>query len=325
MMVADMTDRLAARYRRFAEQEAHGRSPLYEAVALGVAEDPRVLRVLAELPAGKQQPNLLFAAVRVVCGTPRNWADFRKKFLAQTHDVVALMATRVTQTNEPGRCAVLLPVLRRLHQPLALIEVGSSAGLCLQLDRYGYDYDGVRVGREAPAPIFPCHAGAGTPIPDRVPEIAWRAGMDLNPIDLRDAGDVAWLEALVWPDQTERLARLRAAMDVARATPARVRAGDLTTDLPALVADAPVGPTIVVFHSAVLGYVTEPAKRDAFARAVCDHAAVWVSHEVPATFPAIAERAGRKGPAGSFLLAVNGHPVAWTDPHGAWIDWLQPH
>lgn len=319
-----MTDRLAARYRRFAEQEAHGHSPLYEAWAQGVAEDPKLLRILAELPVSKQQPNLLFAAMRVVCGTPRNWADFRKKFFAQTKDVVALIAARVTQTNEPGRCAILLPVLRRLHQPLALIEVGSSAGLCLQLDRYGYDYDGVHVGREAPTPVFPCHAGAGTPIPDRVPEIAWRAGLDLSPIDLRDASDVAWLEALVWPDQIERLARLRAAMEVARATPARVRAGDLTTDLPALLAEAPVGPTIVVFHSAVLGYVTDPAKREEFARTVFDHAAVWISHEVPSVFPDIAAGAARPGPAGSFLLAVNGHPVAWTDPHGAWIDWLEP-
>jgi hypothetical protein len=85
-----------------------------------------------------------------------------------------------------------------------------------------------------------------------------------------------------------------------------------------------VGPTIVVFHSAVLGYVTEPSKREAFARTVFDHAAVWISHEVPGVFPEIAARATRPGPAGSFLLAVNGHPVAWTDPHGAWIDWLAP-
>ena len=62
-----------------------------------------------------------------------------------------------------------------------------------------------------------------------------------------------------------------------------------------------------------------------FARAVFDHAAVWISHEVPGVFPDIAARAARPGPAGSFLLAVNGHPVAWTDPHGAWIDWLEPH
>ncbi len=320
-----MTDRLAARYRRFAEQEARGRSPLYEACAFGVADDARLLRILAELPGRKQQPNLLFAALRVACGMPRDWPDFRKKFLAHTNDIIAIIGTRVTQTNEPGRCAVLLPVLRCLHQPLALIEVGSSAGLCLQLDRYGYDYDGVHVGRESPAPVFPCHAEPGTPIPDRVPEIAWRAGMDLNPLDLRDASDVAWLEALVWPDQAERLERLRLAMEVARVTPARVRAGDLTTDLPALLAEAPVGPTIVVFHSAVLGYVTDPAKREEFARTVFDHAAVWICHEVPSVFPEIAARAARPGPAGSFLLAVNGHPVAWTDPHGAWIDWLEPH
>jgi hypothetical protein len=50
---------------------------------------------------------------------------------------------------------------------------------------------------------------------------------------------------------------------------------------------------------------------------------VWISNEVPGVFPEVAARAKRRGPPGSFLLAVNGHPVAWTDPHGAWIDWLE--
>ena len=72
-----MTDRLAARCRRFAGNEAHGHSPLYEAFAYGVAEDPTVMTFLAALPEDKQQPNLLFAAVRHVAGTALDWPACR--------------------------------------------------------------------------------------------------------------------------------------------------------------------------------------------------------------------------------------------------------
>ncbi|MGE0222375.1 MAG: DUF2332 domain-containing protein [Acetobacteraceae bacterium] len=319
-----MTEQIANRFRRFAEREAHGHSPLYEALANGVAGDERILQILAALPPEKQQPNLLFAAVRVVCGTPADFADFRGKLLARTKDVLAVIQQRVTQTNEPGRCAVLLPVLRRMHQPVALIEVGAAAGLCLLPDRYAYDYDGRVVARPGASPVFRCHAGPGTPVPDQPPDIAWRAGLDLRPVNLRDPNEVAWLEALVWPDQPDRLERLRSAISVAQTYPVRVRQGDLTKDLPALLAEAPVGPTLVVCHTAVLGYVAAPDARAAFAHTLFEHGAVWISNEVPSVFPEIAARAKRQGPPGSFLLAVNGHPLAWTDPHGAWIDWLEP-
>lgn len=319
-----MTDAIARRFRRFAEQEAHGHSPLYEELALGVASEPAVLDFLAALPEAKRQPNLLLAAVRFLCGTPSNWADFLARFRSRTDDIRAEMLARATQTNEPGRCAVLLPVLARLDGPLALIEVGASAGLCLLPDRYGYVY----AGRApfGPEPRLPCRADAATPVPAAVPDISWRAGLDLNPLDARDADAMAWLEALVWPDQPERLSRLRAAVAVARADPPRVVAGDLLTDLPALAAqapgEAPRGARLVVFHTAVLAYVADPEARVRFARGVRALNAVWISNEAPGVFPEIAAKVPVPRPRGAFLLAVDGEPVAWTDPHGAWIEWL---
>ena len=317
----DMTERIAAQFRRFAEKEAQGHSALYEALALGVAGDPTVLALLAELPPDKQQPNLLFAAVRIVCGTPADFPAFRAGLLSRTADVVAAIMAHRTQTNEPGRCAVLLPVLARLHQPLALIEVGASAGLCLIPEQYAYDYNGTRLGTAA-APVFPCRVNEATPIPTAMPRITWRAGLDLEPVSPRDPGQMAWLEALIWPDQAERLARFHAAAELVRRTSVRVRRGDLTTDLAALIDEVPNGPTIVVFHSATLGYVPDPAARAAFAAMLWEKSAVWISNEAPFVFPDVAARASRPGPPGAFLLAVNGQPVAWTDPHGGWIDWL---
>ena len=315
-----MTDAIARRFRRFAETEARGHSPLYEALAQGVASEPEMLAFLAGLPVSKQQPNLLLAAQRFVCGTSTDWHEFRAGFFARKDAVQAEMLKRRTQTNEPARCAVLLPALARMPGPMALIEVGASAGLCLLPDRYGYAYEGRQpFGAE---PGFPCRASAATPVPLGVPQVVWRAGLDLNPLDVRNDDDMAWLEALVWPDHPDRLARLRAAIEVARADPPRIVAGDLLTSLPTLAAEAPTDATLVVFHTAVLAYVADPDARVAFAGTVRDLKAVWISNEAPFVFPQIAAKLTTPGPTGALLLAVDGVPTAWTDPHGAWIEWI---
>jgi hypothetical protein len=310
-----VSEQLAARYRRFAEVEAHGRSPLYEALALGVAADAFALQFLATLPDEKRQPNLLFAALRHVGGTPRDWSECRSLLREHASAVRATMLTRRTQTNEAGRCATLMSVLAHLPQPLALLEVGASAGLCLLPDRYGYDYGHRQLAPASPdAPVFPCRFNPATPLPLAHPRVVWRIGLDLHPVDVADATHCAWLETLVWPEQSDRLHRLRGALAVAMR--------DLLTDLPACAQQTPRDATLVVFHSAVLAYVTDPALRDAFVRAVRALGAVWVSNEVPGVFPPIRERLAHPGPRGAFLLAVDGVPVAWTDPHGGWIEWI---
>lgn len=317
--------RIAAGYRRFAEQEACGRSPLYVELASGVARDPEVLAFLAALPRGKRQPNLLFACFRYVYGIPAGWDRFQRCLLANRDAVRAQMLRRSTQTNEPARCAVLLPILARLPQPLALIEVGASAGLCLLPDHYGYDYGDRRLLPEAGAPeppVFRCTVNAATPVPAALPHIVWRAGLDLNPLDPAAADDVAWLEALVWPEQNARRASLRAALRIAAETKPHVIKGDLRSDLPALAAEAPKNVTLVIFHTAVLAYLPPLVERQAFARSVASLGDFWIANEAPGVFPDLAARTGGPGPRGAFLLSLNGTPVAWTDPHGAWLDWI---
>src|SRR6266704_681994 len=134
--------KLAAVYARFADQEFHGRSPLYEALARGVSASPEALRFLLTLPPNKRQPNLLLASVRHLCGVASDWPQFLRDLLANADAVRSFMLTHSTQTNEPGRCATLLPLFAQLPQPLALVEAGASAGLCLLPDFYAYDYSG---------------------------------------------------------------------------------------------------------------------------------------------------------------------------------------
>lgn len=325
-MDADGLANISARYVHFADTEARGRSPLYEKLARAVAEDREALGFLSTLPDLKRQPNLLLAAVRHLFGTPTGWPNFRQALLAHPDAVRSLMLERSTQTNEPARCAALLPVLARLPQPLALLEVGTSAGLCLLPDLYSYDY-----GRQvihAPAmdfesPVFRCSAGETTPLPAAVPQVVWRAGLDLSPIDAADPAQVAWLETLVWPEQTTRLANLGAAARVAAAVKPRILKGDLRgSEFARLCNEAPREATLVVFHTAVLDYVSDPADREAFAEQAMRLSPYWVSNEFPRAFPSVAARAGTNWPSGRFLLSVNGSPVAWTDPHGASLEWI---
>ncbi|NMJ43720.1 DUF2332 domain-containing protein [Roseomonas sp. JC162] len=317
-------DAIADRYRRFAAEEARGRSPLYAAITEAIAADAAVLAHIATLPEAKQQPNLVLAAVRHRHGVASGWPQFRAWFLEDFAGIREIILARSTQTNEPGRCAVLLPVLTRLQQPLALIEVGASAGLCLLPDRYGYDYGRARLGPSDPAaPVFPCKADAATPLPDRSPQVVWRAGLDLNPLDAADPETADWLMTLVWPEQQARAERLRAALAIASTARPPIVKGDLRSDLVALAAQAPKGATLVVFHTAVLSYVAEAAERQAFAVEARRIAPIWIANEAPSVLPERAQGLGAPPVPGRFLLSVNGAPVAWTDPHGAAMEWLE--
>jgi hypothetical protein len=317
--------RTQAVYRRFADEEARGRSPLYEALARGVAGDTDLLKLLAGIPAPKRQPNLLFAAVRHIAGVPRDWPAFRSAMLTHWSKIQTVMLSHSTQTNEPGRCATLLPVFARLPQPLALIEVGASAGLCLLPDRYAYAYGQHSVrGDDTPtdAPVFSCQTSPKTPLPRATPRIVWRAGLDLNPLDVNNEVQMAWLETLVWPEENDRAERLREAVRIARADPPRVLQGDLRDGVATLAAEAPKDATLIVFHSAVLAYLSNDKERSTFAASVSSLCDYWVSNEAPRVMPSIAARASVQGRIGRFILAVNGVPVAWTAPHGTALEWI---
>jgi Uncharacterized protein conserved in bacteria (DUF2332) len=313
-------------YRWFAEREAPGRSALFEEWALGVADDTEILEFLTELPRPKRQPNLLFACSRLVGCPLAPYPEWREWLLANWAAVSAEMRVRGTQTNEPRRCAVLLPLLAQVEGPIALLEVGASAGLCLYPDRYSYSYDGRRID-PATGPstvLLECVTTGDPPIPAALPQIVWRAGLDLNPLDLTSDDDVNWLETLIWPEQHERLARIRAAIEIVRADPPRIVRGDAIDDLPALVAEAPADATLVVVSSAAIVYLM-PEPRERFIEYVRSLDATWISNEGAGIVPVAAAALGdHTAPVlGGMLLSLNEEPRAFTGPHGDRLDWLR--
>ena len=307
-------------YRRFADLEAAGVSQTYFEWASAIADDDEVLALISGLPRIKRQPNLVFAAARFVGSPVGAYPPFREWLMSHWDAVTAVIMNRSTQTNEAGRCAVLLPVLARLEGPLALIEVGASAGLVLYPDRYSYSYragdDIVRLDPAAGASQVecPCIIDAAS-VPSRLPDVAWRAGVDLHPIDVRDADALAWLETLIWPEHDARRERLHAAARIVADDPPQLLQGDLIERIPELVAAAPTGARIVVFHSAVLVYLT-PERRAQFADLMAGMPNVtWISNEGAGVLPAVDAQL-TTATNGRMILAVDGVPVALVGPHG---------
>lgn len=315
---------VAAMYLVFADHAA-GESACFETWARSVATDSEVLAWLEQLPDIKRQPNLVFAAARWHgVPAPGPYDGLRAALLGDTGELRSTILARSTQTNEVGRLATLVPALAGLAEELSLIEVGASAGLCLLPERYDYRWEtgaGAVTLVGSGGPVLTTEAGGAVPFPQRVPRVRWRAGIDLNPLDVTDDDQMAWLETLVWPEQDARRDRLRSAIEVTRADPPRIVRGDLMDELPGLVAEAPGVP--VVFHSAVAVYL-EPAVRERFVAMMTElvgaGACHWVSNEAPGVLPGIVVPEPRHPTA--FLLCVDGEPVAWADGHGRSLSWL---
>jgi len=312
----------AERYGIFADAETAKLSPTYARLSRAVAQDAELLARLDELPTEKRQPNLLFGAVRFLDGPLGDYVTFRDWMLARWDAVAQIIATRRTQTNEPGRVATLLPELAQVDGPVALLEVGTSAGLCLYPDRYAYRYnDAPALGDstvELPSRVI------GIDPPTRLPDVVWRGGLDLNPLDVTDEDDVRWLECLIWPEETERFARLHDAVAIARQHPARIVRGDLLADTATLAEQAPPEATLVLFHTAVLAYLDDAGRRD-WADVVRDIAArrptLWLAQEAPGVIATVPAEWTLEGVPGPFVLSRDGVPLALVESRGRSAHW----
>ena len=318
-MADDDRNRIAGEFRSFVAAAAAAGSPLYAELAAAVAEDDRSLDFLLDLPRPKQQPMLLFGAIAFLGGPPAGPDQLRAAIRDDGDRIRETMLARFTQTNEPARCAALVTALADVAGPVGLVEVGSSAGLCLYPDRYSYEFDGRPLGARSAVHLTTSTTGP-VPVPDRLPLVAARIGVDQNPLDPADPDDRAWLRALVWPgpNAAPRLERLDAAALIAAKEPATVLTGDLIDRLPGAVSLLPPDCTPVVFHTAVLAYL-ERARREEFVALVTSLGVRWVAQESAGIVPGVARDLA--GP-DSFVLSVDGHVLAATAPHGGRIDWL---
>ena len=186
---------MAAQYLEFAAH-CEGQSPCFVEWALGVAADEEVLAWIDELPGLKKQPNIVFAAARWHgVPAPGPYAGLREALLGDDGTIRATIMARSTQTNEVGRLATLLPAFASVvpSGPVALHRgrrecraqpVPGPVGLCV------VDAERTWSSSDA-APYLPCDVSGPAPLPAALPEVAWRGGIDLNPLDVTDPDAMA--------------------------------------------------------------------------------------------------------------------------------------
>lgn len=344
---------LAQVWDEFAERECRGYSPLYEQICHSVARDDDLLALTAVGPPTARQPNILLAAVHYILlgGLDHPLADvyagrstadpaplFRDVCLAHRDEVLELLAHRRTQTNECGRSALIVPALAwvaaRVREPLALLDVGASAGLNLLCDRYRIDYGPAGVTGPADSTVrIDCRVLRGRPpIGAGAPALAGRIGLDRAPVDLDDPEAARWLLACVWPD-TGRLERTAAAIVLARDARPHVVAGDAVEDVASALDRLPGHATPCVTTTWMLAYLTRE-QRDAFVEQLARFGArrplVWINAEEPGVLECIetGEPPAHDPTTPSALGAVRFDEggtqpamLAWVHPHGRWIDW----
>lgn len=231
------------------------------------------------------------------------------------------------QTNEVQRSWVLLPcfleIARRTGvETLDLIELGSSAGLNLVWDRYGYRYQEGTWGPDDASLVL--DGEERRPVPARLlelqPEVRQRRGIDIAPLDLTRPGDTMLLRSFVWADQTDRLARLDDAVATLRSSPPSLEAGGILERLPELLADRLPGALTVVFQTAVRGYLsTDDWKR---MLAMVDEA----GQRFPLAFLSTSRPAPDEHEFWGLWLRIwpdrEKRLIAHSGFHGQWLEWL---
>lgn len=228
------------------------------------------------------------------------------------------------QTNEPGRSGALivglLEIARRHGPKIELLEIGSSAGLNLLIDRYAFNLGGVRVGpADAPVTIEPDWSGE-PPAPAPI-EIVSVRGCDVRPLDATDPAVEARLAAYVWAETPLRADRLRKAIAMQRAKPVDLVQADAADWIEARLAESQrAGVTRVLMHSVVWQYLPEDsanrirvAMNAAGERATPDRPLGWVMMEPDRAFAHQVIRVKSWPGYGEWQVLATAHA------HGAWV------
>ncbi len=336
---------LSARFRKWGVLAAELGSPLYARLSAEIADDPALLALSAQKASGQPPENMLFAAVHYLLQADRSaplsafypdlvaqplsaenaFPAFRAFCLERRAAILALLQTRMTQTNAVRRCTFLLPAFLYVShllagQPLAQIEVGCSAGLNLHWDKFHYRYGEMALGNEqSTVQLGADLRGDRLPPGGLLPPVFGRIGVDLNPLDVRNPDDVAWLNALIWPEHSARRSLLQAAIALAQQQPVAIVRGDGVAQIGALAERFPPEVPLLVYHSFVM-YQLSADMRSRFLLEL-DH--------IAQTRTLYCIDAGQHGTDTAELQLYswqNGErsklKLATMDPHGRWLRWL---
>ena len=348
--------------RRFDAHSRHAfaRAPLNAALAGVIARHRDLYSLLGHAPSEQQLPVMLLAAIhdQVLLEPDHELARWYPNLVAEPRQpddpalattlrafvrerapaILEIVGTRHVQTNEVGRCALLLPAFALIgaDAPLAHLDVGASAGLNLLLPSFSVRYDGGEpIGPRDATVGLSCDTRGDPPLALdslRLPDITGRCGIDARPIDVTDPAEARWLEACCWPDQADRFRRLRAAIELAQHDPPELLAGDAVESVgPAIERMATRGHPVVTTTWALnyLGADRRARFVDELDRLGAATDLSWVFAESPALTPELPHSQDLRDDHLTELSLVTWRggvktvrSLAETHPHGYWIHWI---
>ncbi|MGG0658564.1 DUF2332 domain-containing protein [Rummeliibacillus pycnus] len=330
-------------FTNFAERECKNSSELYEYLALKISKDEEILELCMTARNGQPIPNLLFGAVHYLLlkmnehqlknfypslvSNPQNpyeaFDDFKDFCLIHKEAIRHLLENKLVQTNEVRRCAYLYPVFSCINEktkkPLALIEIGTSAGLQLLWDQYSYSYNTDEVVGNLDSKLHITSEIIGDNIPyfsKTSPFVTTRIGIDLNTIDLQNEEEYLWLKSLIWPEHKERLNMFEKAAHYLKNNSVQLIEGDGVELLNEYVNNVPMENTVCIFHTHVANQMPKETKESLLTTIE----AIGKNRDVFHIYNNIQDR---------FLHLdsyVNGvahkQTIAETEGHGRWFKWL---
>jgi hypothetical protein len=339
-------------FKHFADVHVAASSPLYAVLARKVARDDALLTFAAQATPGQPAANLLFAAVQYVLREAGDDEPLRSYYptlggTRAAHDgdpaalfedfvwrhqdrLLPLFSTKITNTNEVGRCGVLVAGFKRAAmeagEALHMIELGPSVGLNLSWDRFYYRHGAVEMGpKDSPVRIAPELRGAmPSHLDGLMPEVASRCGIELNPAPVADEETLRWQLALIFPEHVDRARRLEGAFAIARDLQPRIIEGDAVARISEVIEGLPPGGAVCVYHSQTT-YQIPPARRAELSDRLMQAGRVRPIWRVGFEW-----LDGARGQAsGDHVLGLARYRegsrsyqhVAFCDPHGRWLEW----
>ncbi|WP_054028453.1 DUF2332 domain-containing protein [Bacillus sp. FJAT-28004] len=281
-----MNNLLSERFKVFAT-ECKGSSRLYEQLSLAIAADDELLHIASYCGEGQPVPNLFFAAVHYLLlkGTDHELQEFygslvdhpreaeaafpyfRLFCLQHNNEIIPIVQSKLVQTNEVRRCAYLYPAFcsmyEKIKKPLALIEIGTSAGLQLIWDKYGYQYNtSERYGNIDAELVLhsKVHGDIRPYLLKHSPPVIARIGIDLHVNNLEDPEDNLWLKSLIWPEHNERIVNFEKAGACLRGQSIELIQGNGVKRLAEIASKITEDGVIGVFHTHVANQMTHEDK-----------------------------------------------------------------